>query len=44
MYCPVKAVQEYLDNAYKGDWKNTDYWNDFTTFNRNSGNKIKIIK
>ena len=44
MYCPVKAVQEYLDSAYKGNWRNVDYWSDYTTFNRNPGNKIKVIK
>lgn len=44
MYCPVKAVQEYLDRAYKGNWRNVDYWSDYTKFNRNSGSKIKVIK
>ena len=44
MYCPVKAVQKYLDNAYKGDWRNVDYWKEYITFDRNPGNKVKIIK
>lgn len=44
MYCTVKAVQEYLDNAYNGDWRYVSYWNDYLTFKRNPGSKIKIIK
>ena len=44
MYCPVKAVQEYLNRAYRRDWKNVDEWKEYITFDRNSGNKIKVIK
>lgn len=44
MYCPLKVVQEYLDNAYRGDWRNVSYWSDYLTFKRNSGSKIKVIK
>ena len=44
MYCPVKAVQEYLDRAYRRDWKNVDEWKEYITFDRNPGNKVKIIK
>ena len=44
MYCPVKAVQEYLNRAYRRDWKNVDEWKEYITFDRNPGNKIKVIK
>ena len=44
MYCTVKAVQEYLDRAYRRDWKNVDEWKEYITFDRNPGNKIKVIK
>lgn len=43
MYCPVKAVQEYLDIVYN-DYKNPDEWKEYITFDRNPGNKIKVIK
>jgi hypothetical protein len=43
MYCPVKAVQEYLESVYE-DYKNLDEWKEYITFDRNPGNKIKVIK
>ena len=44
MYCPVKAVQEYLDRAYNKNWRELDFWKDYMLFDRNPGNKIKVIK
>lgn len=44
MYCPVKAVQEYLNRAYSEKWKELDFWKDYMLFDRNPGNKIKVIK
>jgi hypothetical protein len=43
MYCPVKAVQEYLESVYE-DYKNLDEWKEYITFDRNPGSKIKVIK